>query len=65
MTASDGSFSSSTESVKARLYLSGLKYGTHTIYVHGKDAAGNWGTTTSIVIKTNGGDEHYGYRNDD
>ena len=24
--------------------------GNHTLYIHAKDAAGNWGTTTSITL---------------
>src|SRR5438876_2565626 len=54
MNASDGSFSSATEEgVTATLSsgaFSALTLGSHTIYVHGKDAAGNWGATASATF---------------
>src|SRR5207248_10007878 len=53
MTASDGAFSSPTEAVTGTLtpaLFNALSQGTHTIYVHGEDAAGNWGTTTSATF---------------
>ncbi len=58
MLAADGTFNSSSEAVvgAAELYaISALSSGPHTIYVRGKDAAGNWGptaTATLVVDKT-------------
>jgi hypothetical protein len=57
MTASDGRFSSTTESVRASLSLRGLTSGSHTIYIRGKDAAGNWGALSSITIRISRGDD--------
>jgi hypothetical protein len=54
----DGVFNSGSENVYADIPLAtiaALANGNHTIYVHGKDAAGNWGatsTTTLVVDKT-------------
>ena len=51
--ASDGSFNSLTENVIADIPLTTigqLSTGNHTLYVHGKDAAGNWGTTSSTIL---------------
>jgi FtsP/CotA-like multicopper oxidase with cupredoxin domain len=53
--ATDGSFSSPTESGYGDIPLAvigALSNGNHTIYVHAKDAAGNWGAfdTTILVI---------------
>jgi hypothetical protein len=51
--ASDGSFNSSTEGVYALIPLSAiqaLSTGTHNVYVHGRDAAGNWGALGSTVL---------------
>jgi hypothetical protein len=53
MSASDGNFNSSSEGVTATLtatQFNGLNGGSHTIYVHGKDAAGNWGATDSVTF---------------
>ena len=50
MTASDGTFNSVTEGVTATLsaaQFDGLSDGQHTVYVRGRDAAGNWGATDS------------------
>jgi hypothetical protein len=51
LSASDGSFSSITEAVRATVKVQGLASGTHTIYVRGQDAAGNWGATSSISFQ--------------
>jgi len=50
MSASDGSFDSSTEGVTAGIDVSGWAVGQYTLYVNGKDAAGNWGATESVVL---------------
>jgi hypothetical protein len=43
MSAQDGSFGSTTEIVSASLQTSSLCRGPHTLYVQGRDSAGNWG----------------------
>ena len=51
--ASDGSFNSQSETGFADIPLTTiilLSNGTHTIYVHSKDAAGNWGPTSSVIL---------------
>jgi hypothetical protein len=58
MIPTDGSFSSTSEAVYAAVDLiniAAMPEGSHTIYVHGRDAAGNWGptaTTTLVIDKT-------------
>ncbi len=49
----DGLFNSFSESVYYDIQLTavqGLSNGNHTIYVRSKDAAGNWGATTSTTL---------------
>jgi hypothetical protein len=51
--ADDGSWNSSSESGYGLIPLSqltSLGQGTHTVYVHGRDAAGNWGTLAPITF---------------
>ena len=51
--ASDGSFNSLSETSFADIPLTTiiqLSNGNHTLYVHGKDAAGNWGATSSTIL---------------
>ncbi len=48
--AMTGTFTSPTVSVTASVNVSGLSNATHTIYVHGKDALGNWGLTSSASL---------------
>ena len=53
MNASDASFDSATENVTKALtaaQFNALSEGSHTIYVHGQDAAGNWGSTQSATF---------------
>lgn len=58
LTPSDGVFNDTTEGGYADIPLAtvtAMSNGTHTIYVHAKDAAGNWGptvTTTLVVDRT-------------
>ncbi|MCV2393291.1 multicopper oxidase domain-containing protein, partial [Actinotalea sp. M2MS4P-6] len=58
MSASDGRFDSATEAGYADIPLSTvvlLSEGSHPVYVHAKDSAGNWGaaaTTELVVDKT-------------
>jgi hypothetical protein len=56
MAASDGAFDSPAEAVTTTLNVSALSAGDHTLYMHGRDAPGNWGATGSVVITvTTGG----------
>jgi hypothetical protein len=50
MSAVDGAFSSTIESVQATVFTSGLALGKHTIFVEGQDASGNWGVPTAIFL---------------
>lgn len=50
---SDGLFNSPTENGYVDIPLTtigALSDGNHTIYVHGKDAAGNWGATGTTIL---------------
>ncbi len=50
---SDGLFNSPTEAGYADIPLAtinALAVGNHTIYAHGKDAAGNWGTAITVIL---------------
>jgi len=52
-TANDGSFNSATETGRTPIPLNTilqLTDGNHNVYVHAKDSAGNWGTTTTLVL---------------
>lgn len=49
----DGTWNSSTETIISDIPLAtirALSNGGHTIYVHAKDAAGNWGSTSTLVL---------------
>jgi FtsP/CotA-like multicopper oxidase with cupredoxin domain len=51
--ASDGAFNTTSEAGYTDIPLATvaqLTNGTHTIYVHAKDAAGNWGATTTTTL---------------
>jgi carboxypeptidase T len=50
LSAVDGSFNSTAESVQATVFTSGLAPGRHTIFVEGQDASGNWGVPTAIFL---------------
>jgi hypothetical protein len=51
MNASDGTFDEVTEDVTADINVSGWPLGDYILYVHGKDEAGNWGETSSVVLE--------------
>ena len=51
MTATDGSFDSPTEEVRAEINVATWGLGNFTLYVHGKDASGNWGNLSSTELK--------------
>jgi hypothetical protein len=51
--ATDGVFNSLSENGYADIPLTTIRTlsdGSHTIYVHSKDAAGNWGTTSTMTL---------------
>jgi len=50
MTASDGSFNSTTEGVTASVDTVGLIEGQHILFVRGQDAAGNWGAFSASFL---------------
>ncbi len=53
LSASDGTWNSLSENVRVDIPLStinALTSGNHTIWVHGKDAVGNWGATASAGL---------------
>lgn len=50
LNASDSTFDSVTEAVTALIDPSSLSSGSHNVYIHGHDAAGNWGAVTSISL---------------
>ncbi len=54
MSVSDGYFDSLVENVQAQLSTADLSYGNHVIYVHGRDAVGNWGNFSSVVLNVTG-----------
>lgn len=53
MTATDGAFNTTIESVTATINTTGWSAGRHTIFVEGQDANGNWGVPTAIFITIN------------
>ncbi|RPI76606.1 MAG: hypothetical protein EHM45_12405 [Desulfobacteraceae bacterium] len=53
MSATDGSFNSKTENVRATINTSGLAKGKHMIYVRGKDAGNNWGPVSAVFLTVN------------
>ncbi|MBA3469675.1 MAG: hypothetical protein H0T53_08520 [Herpetosiphonaceae bacterium] len=50
MAAQDGTFNSTSEVVSAQIDTTGLSVGRHTVFVRGRDDAGNWGPTTASWI---------------
>lgn len=50
MSATDGAFSSPVEGITAVINVSGFAPGSYNLYVHGQDAAGNWGAANSIIL---------------
>jgi len=53
LTAADGAFNSSIESVTATMDTAGWSTGRHTVFVEGVDANGNVGVPTAIFITIN------------
>ncbi|HUT97457.1 MAG TPA: Ig-like domain-containing protein [bacterium] len=55
MSAGDGDFDDSYEELLALVDASGWADGsTHILYVHARDAAGNWSPLQSVVVETEG-----------
>ncbi len=50
-----GTFGTATVPVSATLNASPLTFTNHLIYVHGKDAANNWGPTASMTLSVSSG----------
>ena len=50
MVPADGSFDSRVEAVTATIDTSTLSPGRHTVFVRGRDAAGNWGPVSAVFI---------------
>jgi len=57
MAPSDGAFDAPVEGVTASVDMSGQPAGSHTLYVHGRDATGNWGAfgSVAVAVTTGGG----------
>ena len=51
MNALDGEFDSPFEAVSAEINVSSWDYGNYTLYVHGRDSAGNWGEMEEVLLK--------------
>ena len=50
MAASDAAFDSPSEAVTGGINPTSLSAGIHNIYIHGQDAAGNWGTFNFVAM---------------
>ncbi len=50
MQAVDGTYNSTIESALGRASTNGLSVGRHTIFVRGKDSAGNWGPFSAVFF---------------
>ncbi|MDB9527001.1 DUF4347 domain-containing protein [Oscillatoria sp. CS-180] len=50
MTAADGAFDSSVESLTATIDTANLASGRYTLFIEGQDAAGNWGVPTAVFL---------------
>jgi carboxypeptidase T len=55
MSASDGSFNSTRETVTGSLNTSGLSAGRHIVYVQGVDASGQAGAPNAVIVNVTGG----------
>lgn len=56
MSATDGSFNSTSEGLTASINVSTWPIGSNTVYVRARDAAGNWSVTSSVVVTVQQGD---------
>jgi carboxypeptidase T len=50
MSASDGTFNATSESVTATIDTTGWSVGQHLVTVRGQDSAGNWGAAVSVFV---------------
>jgi len=50
MSASDGTFNSTTENLTASVNTAGWNQGRHTLYLRSQDAAGNWGVVSAVFL---------------
>lgn len=50
LVAADGIFGDAAEAVEASVETAGLGAGRHTIFVRGRDAAGNWGAVSAVFL---------------
>ena len=50
MAAADASFDIASESVTASVDVSALSLGSHNLFVHGQDSAGNWGSADVVAF---------------
>jgi FtsP/CotA-like multicopper oxidase with cupredoxin domain len=50
MDPQDGTFDSPSETAIVSIIPTSLSAGVHTVYVHGQDAAGNWGPVNTIQL---------------
>ena len=50
LSASDGSYNSSTETVSGSIDVSGLSSGQHIVFVRSRDASGTWGAVSAIFL---------------
>jgi carboxypeptidase T len=48
MTATDGTFNSTTEGIRATVPTTGLTSGKHVLYVQSRDSVGNWGAISAV-----------------
>jgi FtsP/CotA-like multicopper oxidase with cupredoxin domain len=55
MAAFDGAFDSASEQLVAAINVQNWRLGDYTLYVRAKDAAGNWGAPSSVVLTVQGG----------
>jgi hypothetical protein len=53
MSAVDGTFDSTSEAADGVIDTTGLSEGRHTVFVHGRDAAGNWGAFSAVFLYIN------------
>jgi hypothetical protein len=51
MTAADGAFNSTVETVRATVDTTGLTPGRRTIFVESQDATGNWGVAGAVFLE--------------
>ena len=50
MSASDGTFNTSSENITATFSTTGLSSGKHTIFVRGRDSSNNWGPVSAVFL---------------